>query len=274
MLDVFFIGDATDPQFGETIAWLRSQVALREFADIEIAIQAADEEALWPVVVFLGQSRRGQHLTDGVQRLLQLMPLTRLVAVVGCWCEGEARSGVPLGGVHRVAWHQAPQVVPRELAALDSGRASLWSWPVGEDQAASWTVANSQSAGGLVVATSESAVMAEAIALALRGCGFLTVVARPTQPISVFGAGGVVWEVGASSEHADAEWSSLHTWLPEVPVVALVNFPRPDDARRLRSIGVSAVLAKPFQVADLAAVVERLPAQRDELVARQDVAAA
>jgi CheY-like chemotaxis protein len=273
MMDVFFIGDATDTQFGETIAWLRSQVAWRAFADIETAIQAADREALCPAVVFLGQSRRGQFTAD-FARLIQTLPLTRVVVIVGCWCEGEMRSGAPLAGVHRVAWHQAPHVVPRELDALAAGRASLWSWPVGEYPGSSWTVANSRSAGRLVVALSESAVMAEAIAHALCGSGFATVAVRPAQPISVFGAEAVVWDVAACGERAEGAWTALRCWLPEAPIVALVNFPRPEDIRRLQSIGVTAILGKPFQVADLVAVIERLVGQRDEVVGRQGVAAA
>src|SRR5688572_29710508 len=107
MLNVFYIGDSTDPQFGATITWLRAHVRLREFVTIEAAEESLHVEGLCPVVVFLAQSRREQFGADCIERLLRAAPLTRVVAIVGSWCEGETRSGVPLAGAHRVAWHQA-----------------------------------------------------------------------------------------------------------------------------------------------------------------------
>jgi CheY-like chemotaxis protein len=274
MLDVIFIGDWTDSQFGQTLAWLRDHVRLREFAVVETAEQSLQDKGLCPVVVFLGQSRRGQFGADCIERLLRAAPLARIVVIIGAWCEGETRSGAPLAGTHRVAWHQAPHVAPRELAALAAGRASIWSWPAGDDQAAPRPVFHSQTAGRLIVALSESRASAESIALALRELGFSTLAGRPAQPVLVFGATAVVWDVPASNAHADAQWRSLQEWLPNVPVVALVGFPRVDDVERLRSLGVSAVLAKPFQIDDLVSNVQSLADDCKKVVMRQAIAAA
>ena len=259
MLEVFFIGDESDGHFRDTVLWLRSNMALRVLTDIGGAVRCVRDAAACPAVIILGQSRRGQFAESDVERLLHAAPLARVVVLAGSWCEGETRSGRPIGGVHRLTWHEAPQAVPRELAALSAGRTSGWSWPA---TAVRYERPLPTNRGGQLVAVcSASASMAEAVSFALRDVGYKTAIAETSRPNLVLGAGAIVWDVPADADRVDLERRALRDWFAGVPVVALCGFPRPDDLTRLRSMGVSAAVGKPFQLADLAAAVERAIAE-------------
>ena len=270
MLDVFYIGDPGDEHFRETIAWLRANVALDVVAGIDAAVRRIDEGAC-PAVVLLGQSRRGQFAASDVVRLLRAAHLAQVVVLLGSWCEGEARSGTPIPGVHRVYWHAARQVIPRELAMLAAGRASGWSWPATAIPSAS--VVRMSNRRALAVVVSGSAVMAAGVSVALREVGWKTVVMLADRPNIVLGADAIIWDVPADAKRANAEWGTLQDGFAGLPVVAMCGFPRPEDAGRLRSMGVDAVVGKPFQVADLVAAVQRVVAENRGL-AQQTVAAA
>jgi CheY-like chemotaxis protein len=167
---------------------------------------------------------------------------------------------MPIPGVHRLYWHEARQVVPRELAAMAAGRASRWSWPATAVPSTFAVATNTSSP--LVVVFSGSAVMAEAVSVALREVGWKTAVVQAARPNLVLGAEAIVWDVPAGANRADDEWETLQNGFAGLPVVALCGFPRPEDVVRLRSMGVDAVVGKPFQVADLVAAVERVVAER------------
>ena len=272
MLEVFFIGDPTDSHFAETLGWLRANGSLHVLSDIDNAVRRVQEGRACPAVAFLGQSRRGQFAQSDVDRLLRAAPLARVVVLLGSWCEGETRSGVPVPGVHRLYWHEARQAVPRELAALEAGRVSGWSWPA---MAAPFAAPIPTKRGrGLVVVFSGSVVMAQAVCLALREAGWNTAIAQPSGAAQmILGAEAIVWDVAADSEGADAEWETLQTRFAGLPMVAICGFPRPEDVAHLRSMGVDVVVGKPFQVADLVAAVERVVAEH-HADARQTVDAA
>jgi hypothetical protein len=273
ILDVFFIGDPGDAQFGETISSLRAHVHLRVMPKIDDAVRCVTGRGAYPAVVFLGQSRRGQFAQGDVERLVRAAPLARVVVLAGSWCEGESRSGRPIAGVHRLAWHEAPRVIEGELEALSAGRASDWSWPAGSGAGAvpSGIVSRNQHRP-LVVAFGASAVTAESIALALHEAGFKTAIVEPLRPNPVFGADAMVWDVSADTERANAEWLTLRAGFAGLPVVALFGFPRSQDVVRLRTMGVATVLGKPYQVAHLADAVESAAAGRPSRFPR-DIAA-
>jgi hypothetical protein len=255
-LDLFFVGDASDPHFHVVVEWLRTSARLRILATIDDAVREVKQRGACPAVVIVGQSRRGQFSQHDVERLVSGAPLARVVVIGGSWCEGELRSGNPVAGVHRLAWHGARSIVERELVALAAGRASDWSWPPVAVSAAGAASDSKQMGTGLVVVHSMSAVMAESLSMALFDAGFKTATLDPLQLRSVLGADAIVWDVSTHHHRAEAQWQTLRDQFPNVPVAALCGFPRPEDLTHWRSLGVAAVLAKPLLVADLAAAVE------------------
>ena len=68
-----------------------------------------------PHGIVLAQAYPGQFSPVAIDRLRNLAPLARLIAILGSWCEGEPRSGHPLPGVIRIYWHQAAERIRREF---------------------------------------------------------------------------------------------------------------------------------------------------------------
>jgi CheY-like chemotaxis protein len=70
----------------------------------------------------------------------------------------------------------------------------------------------------------------------------------------------VIWDTTAEEmSHPDAV-EGLRALAGHAPIVALVNFPRPDDCRRAMAAGVAAVIAKPFSIHDLLWQIARVVA--------------
>ena len=94
---VWIIGDQEPAIFSSALEWLQDQTTLTSFESSAAAAQkisAASENSL-PAAILFVQSRPGQFAQCDIERLHALAPLARLVALLGPWCEGEARSGHP-----------------------------------------------------------------------------------------------------------------------------------------------------------------------------------
>src|SRR5690349_536160 len=127
---IWIIGEWRYADFSGALAWLDSHAACQRFdhpADALSALRSAEQQRD-PAALLLVQSRPGQFSAREVERLHAAAPLARLVALVGPWCEGEARSGRPWPGVERVPWRAWENHLPRALAlngAVQSAAALL-----------------------------------------------------------------------------------------------------------------------------------------------------
>ncbi len=83
----------------------------------------------YPALVLFLRSWSGEFSSAHVQAVRRRFPLSPLLAVLGSWCEGEARNGCPLPGVHAVSWFDLCAMLPLETFALENGWASVWSLP-------------------------------------------------------------------------------------------------------------------------------------------------
>lgn len=72
----------------------------------------------------------GEFQDSWVLELQKKFPLTPILAILGSWCEGEARTGTPIKGVHPVLWYDFAVMAPLECFAFEKGWASIWSLPV------------------------------------------------------------------------------------------------------------------------------------------------
>ena len=118
---VLLVGGDPDGEFSAAVNWLQGHAALTSVARIEDAAAELDRGPP-PDVVLIAQARPGQFTRGQVEQLHRASPVSRLVALLGSWCEGEIRSGRPWPGVVRIYWHQwrarlAPALRARRGAA-------------------------------------------------------------------------------------------------------------------------------------------------------------
>src|SRR5262245_51191431 len=88
--------------------------------DVSAALDWLSTQPREPELIVLTQSRPGEVSCEAVDRLRSAAPLSRLVGLLGSWCEGEVRSGHPWPAVERVYWHQWPAWLVREMRQLAS----------------------------------------------------------------------------------------------------------------------------------------------------------
>src|SRR5689334_21081356 len=94
--NVRLIGAEAHPDFRDAVATLRESAQF-------VAAEAGQVE-----LVVVAQSRPGAVPFGEVERVMRAAPLAGVVALLGSWCEGEARTGRPWRGVQRLYWYEFP----------------------------------------------------------------------------------------------------------------------------------------------------------------------
>jgi hypothetical protein len=237
---VWLAGDVDQADFAPAVAWLRS-------------VGQCGER---PTTIVLFQSRPGSVAQAEVERLHRQAPLARLVLIIGPWCAGEGRSGQPLHGVTRIAWHQWRERLPQELGIASAGcrktafRPRTWS-DLDRLLGQLTPVLSRPTQSGLAAICTDSRESCSLLADACRAVGLRAVWQQPgTQ------------EVGADVLLIDG-WGAVAACnspgaSPCRHCVLLLPFPRHDDLERAHQHGIRAVLAKPVSLADLAAALDAL----------------
>jgi len=252
---VVVVGNVARPEFARVAEWVghsASIVACRGVATAETRLN----QGLPADLVLLVESRPGEISHPEVEQLRRLVPLARIVALLGSWCEGEVRVGDPWPGVVRVYWHQAEAHVRREMARLAAGRCPIWGLPptadAGERLLADIVAsAPTSSPRGLVTIASNTYSMADWLAEACHDRGFSTAWQRPGRDMTTRGAVLGIWDssVGSPNELAAfRRWRRRHG---AAACLVLLDFPRLEDVERYVEAGAAAVLSKPVLLSDL-----------------------
>lgn len=228
------------PHFGaypcvETIAEARDFLAQCEVA---------------PELLFLAQPLPGLVQQADIDRLQQLVPLARIVVVVGTWCEGGLRTDATATGVLRLYWYElAPwwQAAMRRLAA---GKCPSWSLPLDHLQAGRYS-----SDSKLAELTQMVAIYAEDYAV------FETL----AESIAMAGA-MPLWANRNEFEQAQAgifdggqldarQLDRLREFCSQIEsnVTLLLDYPREDHIALARAAGATAVFGKPYVVEEVLA---------------------
>ena len=214
-----------------------------------------------PEVIVLLQAYPGQFSHADLDRLQRQYPLSRLVLLLGTWCEGEKRSGQPWPAAVRLYWHQGPERLRQELGRLTAGRGSAWGLPVTATEEERLLAASEvplPQGQGLIAIGSFSPEMADWLAAACRSSGHATVWIDPRHPARLQGAVAAIYD---AAETGEADFDALQQFVGQIdpaPVAALLGFPRIDDYRRAIEAGAAAVLSKPLAVDDLAWRIEEM----------------
>ncbi|MEN1678549.1 MAG: hypothetical protein AAGJ46_03080 [Planctomycetota bacterium] len=211
---------------------------LAEPVDADEAVELADPE-FPPAAVLLCHERPTQRHGNLTTQLRTLLPETPMLMVGGSWSEGTRARPSTTGGIAWRPWHEATGWL-EGITPSDDGSIAPGNRP-------------------LVVTEAADFESADTVAAALHAEGFATALSTPPCPANLTrGADAAVW-VGGQLDGLRA--NRLATFCQRhrrcAMVVALLDFPRPDEAWLARQLGATAVLGKPWSPRALAGILRR-----------------
>jgi CheY-like chemotaxis protein len=253
-ISILLLGETDRPEFCDFRSTLESLGRVSRISDVEQAIQVLETGEIIPDVIVIAQAFPQQFSHHDIDRLRRLAPLSRILGLLGSWCEGETRSGQPLPAAIRIYWHQWHARAERELRRLIQSQCPSWGLPVTatEEERLLQNTGQSLPCGqGLVAIHARRFASADWLMEACRTCGYSTVWLRPPHYAQVEGAIVAVF-VGSDLHGEELEQLRRLTHaLGRTPVIALLDFPRIEDKRRAIAAGAAAVLSKPLNLDDL-----------------------
>lgn len=250
---VLLVGDYCHRDFAEAVCWLSDHCYVTRWSSVPEALSWIRDTRSPDVMVF-AQSHPGQLSERDIELFHAASPLSRLVALLGSWCEGETRSGRPWPGLHRVFWHQwAPRM---SLELLDTGDSDycLLQMPrtvTASEQYERLAETASPRRRGLIAIHTRTIRMYEALSDACGQAGLATVWFPPARPAHSSGAAAAIWDGVSSHQQEVGLFEEVVKQHRPAPVLALLDFVRREDIERMLALGASRVLAKPFLLNDL-----------------------
>jgi CheY-like chemotaxis protein len=255
-------------EFHVPLAELRRAASIFECTTPRGAAEYLREVACPPVLTVLAQSRPGEFVSRELDELARIAPLARIVLLLGSWCEGETRTGQVWPGAARIFWYDWPGELARNLPALAAGRFAPWLAPATTlpeerylsesfNQRVSATkprepaTVATKAAGPLVLVCTRRSSFGEALCEACRQQGYTALWQRPDRIAAVHGVGAILWEGIHLAPAEVAELAALAAAWPQIPILALADFPRLETQQRAIAAGATALLAKPCVLADL-----------------------
>jgi hypothetical protein len=250
---VLLLGDLAHGDFREARQWLRRHTQLSEATRLEDALGNLSRGNHHDAIV-VAQSRPSQFSARDIERLHGASPLSRLVALLGSWCEGEMRTGRPWPGVMRVLWHQwRPRLIPHFQAAAGAFPGT-WNLPRTAsvtDQLAVTTEAAWPRRHGLIAIHARTFRDYRGLADACSQAGYSTVWSSPVQPLHASGFGAVLFDGIAVDDATAARIRHVVRQVQPAPVITLLDYVRRQDYERAVAAGSGAVIAKPLLTYDL-----------------------
>jgi hypothetical protein len=259
--NVLLVGDGKHPEFAEAVDLLGRQTDLQVAPAVPSALAHIDAVASPPDLVVVAQSRAGQFSDGQISVLRRAVPLARIVALLGSWCEGEARTGRPWPGTTRLYWHQWVPWFARELQRLSDGKCPTWGLPVTAtaDEMINFSLDDTPpSSGGLIAIRARQGCSYDALADACRSAGYATVWLRDDQHVQVQGPTAVIWDDTHCGDAQAAGIAAVAAAVRPAPVVAMFHFLRFADRKRALAAGATAALSKPILIDHLFWYLNRL----------------
>jgi CheY-like chemotaxis protein len=265
-VSVLLIGDAERDEFCSAREFLLAQTQLTVASGIAEGLADLAEAEIAPELIILAAAWPGRFTAGDIDRLRQAAPLARLLAMVGSWSEGETRTGQPWPGVQRIYAHQFVPRFGAELDRLAAGHSPNWSLPITATDEERLLAADAldtpkHNDGTIAIATRDFQT-AESLTDACHSRDYKTLQLRcpatDDGPLTTDRLRAAIWDGGCQSD-----LDALHRFiqrLPDVPVVALLDFPRAADQQAAREAGAAAIVSKPFLLDDLFWQIDRLTA--------------
>jgi DNA-binding NarL/FixJ family response regulator len=251
---ILLVGNTRRREFREARAAIDACAPVVEAVDVAAACALlAEGEHAFDLIV-LATAYPGQFPAEAIERLRRLAPLSRVVGLLGSWCEGEMRSGHPCPGAIRVYWHQWPPRIGREAARWHDGVRSSWGLPATaseEERVLAVAEERIPRRSGLLAVCSDEFAMQDWVCAACRRAGYAAMWLRPGDAIPVEKPLAAIFDGSDQPHH---QYEHLHRFAAGVhpaPVVALLGFPRLEDWDLALAAGAAAVLSKPLLLEDL-----------------------
>ncbi len=249
-MDVIVVGRHHEAEFQPMMASLRRQARIIPLENLEQTLALLRLEAIAAPTVLLLRSLPSEHTLGEVQQLQQAFPLARVVAVRGPWAEDASRQGL--------AWPGVPEFQPDQLLWLGADNKELASTASGEEVFLAGLSPQWTGGTGLVVISAVNPESARWLNDACRCFGYQTVVVQRC-------SGGLLPPDFQHCQAVAGLWQGQHLQglfknqfcsflrsLPEVPVIALLDFPREEDCQVAKKFGPGRVLAQPVPLGVLA----------------------
>ena len=220
-------------------------------------------------LIVLAQSQPDQIAQTTVEQLQTRYPLTPIVAVLGSWCEGELRTGKPWPGVLRIYWHQWQGRFDTFMSQMDSAGISTWHAPrtsttadrfLRLEQPHPVLKSHIRCVGVSTWTISQFEMLRDAIEhFGWTSCWIERALetATTSTPESSQAYEAILIEAESLSTELNQRIQWLQSQFPTAKLVVVANFPRENLVQRMNSIGVSAVVSKPFELQDLRSALER-----------------
>jgi len=264
-VSVLFVGDAERPDFADAAQTIRQMCTATFLGSPQAALAHLERSGTAPDLIVIAQVWPGQYPAAAIDCLRRLAPLARMVALLGSWCEGEARSGSPWPGVVRVYWHQWQARFAQQVKHLIEGQCASWGLPLTatDDERLLWERPDMKTTlpAALVLIHSSCFDLADCLAEALRTRELATLCVRGDVWPDVRGVTLAIWDCPDTPASWADQLSMLAARVAPAPIVAVAGFPRPEDDERLRQAGAAVVLSKPLVLDELFWQVERLLAR-------------
>jgi hypothetical protein len=209
--------------------------------------------------LLMAQSFPGEFTFRNIQQLQAAAPLARLCVLVDSWSEGETRSGHPWPGVPRMYLHQ----LWARLRSVD--------WATAErDPLAGCGTLPTLSSDELWLQRAERRLprlegtaliwgpepdSRAALSTVCHVIGLQAVELRTTAFDLPRDLRLALYDAAPYRERRAADLQMIRSRTQLVPVIALIDFPRPDEIAEVTAAGCSHVLGKPFLIDDLVACV-------------------
>jgi len=258
-LRLWLIGEPTSREFRLACQHAPQDIAMSRLTNLGEAVDRLAQATRPPELVVLAQSRPGQFRSLELERLYALAPLLRVFVVAGSWCEGETRSGQPPAGAIRLYWHQWEARLSAEMDRYRRGRCPLWGAPVtatdGErlledEQLFSPARQDVGARSGLVAVYSHDYEMFDWLSAACRRLDLPSVWLRHGEVFRGRGVTAAIWDAGAFDAPEREQLRRAGHRL-QVPLLALLSFPRHETFRHAMAAGATAAMAKPLEVVAL-----------------------
>jgi len=253
-LDILLLGGAECPEFEWPLQQMEAVSKVVSVRGVDAALDYLRESARPPDLIVVAQAFPAAFSHSQLNALHRAAPLSRVVALLGSWCEGESRTGDPWPAAIRVYWYRWPAFFADELSRMYAAEPPSWSLPLtASDEERSLLAAAQplvQTAGLIAVAAHDSQT-AGWLADACSTRGYATVWLTSRRTPLVTGVAAVVADLPHFLRRDRDRLAGLARQFHPAPVVALLNNPRVEEWKQAWEAGAGAVVAKPLELTDL-----------------------
>jgi hypothetical protein len=202
-----------------------------------------------PQTIIFRQDHPGTLPRETIERWRRRFPLARLCVAYGDWSEGEMRTGQPLPGVERVrlielpAWLTTLADQPR-LPATATVAEGIEAAEISPEVVERLTGIRTALVASVYETHEALASLAESLGLA---------VSTENEAVEL-----ILWSDGDFHlTQGQASLTNARAKFPSAAIVALVHFPRKQEADFAKSCGVSELVASPVLARNLAGAIVR-----------------